>query len=66
MIEATILRAFQEAGFEFDASVDPYRIRFDDEKSRRSPAFREIWNLDFPLEKLSIRRQNARVGWINQ
>jgi hypothetical protein len=66
MIEGNIWGAFQEAGLEFDASVEPYRIRFDEEKLRRSPRFEEIWHLDFPLEKLSTRRQNARFSWINQ
>jgi hypothetical protein len=58
--------AFQEAGFEFDGSIWPYRIRFDEEKLRKSPPSQEIWNLDFPLEKLSTRRRNAGFGWINQ
>jgi hypothetical protein len=66
MVEANIWRAFQQAGFEFEVGADPYRLRFDKEKLRASPAFREIWSLDFPLEKLSTRRQNARFGWINK
>jgi hypothetical protein len=66
MIEVNIWAAFQQAGFEFDVSREPYRLRFDREKLRSSPAFQEIWSLDFPLEKLSVRRQQTRFGWINQ
>jgi hypothetical protein len=32
IIEANIWGAFQEAGFYFDVSIEPYRIRFDEEK----------------------------------
>jgi hypothetical protein len=65
-MEANIWGAFQEAGFEFDASVEICRVGFDAEKLRRSPTFQEICNLDFSLEKLSTRRQNARFGWITE
>jgi hypothetical protein len=66
MIETNIWAAFQPEGFEFDVNREPYRLRFDEEKLRSRPAFQEIWSLDFPLEKLSVRRQPARFGWINQ
>jgi hypothetical protein len=65
MIEPNIWRAFQEAGLGFDTSSEPYRIRFSEEKLRSTPGFQEIWSFDFPLEKLSPRRQNATFGWIN-
>jgi hypothetical protein len=43
------------------------RIAFDsEEKLRITPGFQEIWSLDFPLEKLSPRRQNAKFRWINR
>jgi hypothetical protein len=66
MVEANIWGTFQQAGFEFEVGAEPYRLRFGDDKSRASPAFREIWSLDFPVEKLSVRRRNARFGWINK
>jgi hypothetical protein len=62
MIEANIWGAFQEAGLEFDTSREPYRLRFNEEKLRRSPGFQEIWALDFSFEKLSTHRQRARFG----
>jgi hypothetical protein len=66
MIEVNIWGAFQRAGFEFDVSVKSYRLRFDDDKLRVRQAFQEIWSLDFPLENLSIRRQQTRFGWVNK
>jgi hypothetical protein len=66
MIEANIWAALHKVGFEFDTSRDPYRLRFNQEKTRRSPGFQEIWVLGFPFEKLSTRLQEARPGWINQ
>jgi hypothetical protein len=66
MIEQNIWGAFQEAGLGFNTSSEPYRIRFSEEKLRSTPGFQEIWSLDFPLEKLSPIRQNAKLGWINR
>jgi hypothetical protein len=39
MIEANIWGSFQEAGFEFETSSGPYRIRFDKDKLRKTRAF---------------------------
>jgi hypothetical protein len=66
MIEPNIWGAFHEAGFEFDTSTEPYRLVFHEEKLRKTPPFQEIWSIDFPLEKLSPRRQTAKFGWIKQ
>jgi hypothetical protein len=62
MIEANIWGAFQEMGFEFNTSREPYQLRFTEEKLRRSPGFHEIWVLEFPFEK---HRQRVRFGWIH-
>jgi hypothetical protein len=62
VIEANIWGAFQEMGFEFDITRDPYRLRFIEEKLRRSPGFQEIWALDFFFEKLPTRRQRTESG----
>jgi hypothetical protein len=65
MIEANIWSALQEAGFSCEVSIEPYRIRFDAEKLLRTQTFKKK-GLDFPLEKLTVRRQAARFGWINK
>jgi hypothetical protein len=66
MIESNIWGAFQETGFYFDMSIEPYRIQFDEEKLRRIAAFQEIWVLDFALEKRTPRGQAAKFGWISK
>jgi hypothetical protein len=64
MIEPNICGSFKKAGFEFDAGAEPYRIRSDEEKLRKTQAFQKIWSLNCPLEKLSARRRNVKFGWI--
>jgi hypothetical protein len=66
MVEVNIWGAFREAEFQFEISVEPYRLLLHAEILRATPAFREMWSLDVPLEKLSVRRRNARFGWINR
>jgi hypothetical protein len=66
IIEPNIWGAFHEAGFEFDTRTEPDHLGFHEEKLRKTPAFQEISSLDFPLEKLSRRRQTAKFGWINE
>jgi hypothetical protein len=66
MIEANIWGAFQELGFEFYTSREPYRLSFNEEKLRRSPRCPEISSLDFPFERLSTGRPGRRFDWIGQ
>jgi hypothetical protein len=65
LTEPNIWGAFQEAGFEFDPSTEPYRLAFNEEKCGSTAGFREIWSRGFPVENLSARRQNSMVGWID-
>jgi hypothetical protein len=65
-IDTNSCDGFQEAVFEFDTSAEPYRLQFDEEKLRKTPAFQLIWSLDFPLEKLSARCRSAKFRWISK
>jgi hypothetical protein len=42
------------------------RLSFNEITLRESDGFRELWNMDFALENLSVRRRNARFGWVNR
>jgi hypothetical protein len=53
MTEPSIWGAFQEAGFEFDTSTEPYCLVLDEEKCQNTGECQEIWSRDFPLENLS-------------
>jgi hypothetical protein len=66
MIESNIWGAFQEAGFYFDVSIEPYRVRFDEEKRRRTAVLQEILALDFALGNRTPRGQAAKFGWISK
>jgi hypothetical protein len=64
MIEANIWSAFQKAWFYFDAWIEPYRIRFDGEKRRRTPAFREILGIGLPAGKTHAPKTSRKV-WMD-
>jgi hypothetical protein len=68
MVEPNIWGVFRAIRFEFefDTEVEPYRLLFKEEKLRQSADFRELRSIEFPLDQLSSRRQNARFEWINK
>jgi hypothetical protein len=42
------------------------RLSFNEITLRESEGFKELWDMDFPLENLSVRRRNARFKWVNR
>jgi hypothetical protein len=42
------------------------RVSFSEITRRESEGFRELWDMDFPLENLSVRPRTAPFGWINR
>jgi hypothetical protein len=38
----------------------------DEEEIRTAPDFREIWERNFPIDRLSARRRNQKWGRLNQ
>jgi hypothetical protein len=65
-IEVNIQSSFQEVGFEFGTTREPYRLPFTEGKARISPDFQDIEALEFRLEKLTTRRPKVRFRWIHQ
>jgi hypothetical protein len=62
----TIRGSFQHAGFTYEpVPGGAYTLGFDENKARESPAFREVWDIDFPIGMMSTRRRNVRWGFIN-
>jgi hypothetical protein len=55
-----IWAAFQATGVTFDTESIPCRIVFHQEKLREAKEPVELWNLDYPLQPLTPRRQNAQ------
>jgi hypothetical protein len=55
LIEPNIWSIFPDTGFEFDTSAEPYCLRVNEEKLRKTRAFPETRPLEFAQEKLSTR-----------
>jgi hypothetical protein len=57
---------FQHAGFtDVKDQNGMYTLGFNEKKVRSSPAFKEAWDIHFPIEGLSARRQTSRWGFLN-
>jgi hypothetical protein len=50
----------------FDTESIPYWIVFHQEKLKEAKELVELWNLDYPLQLLTARRQNVQFGWTNK
>jgi hypothetical protein len=66
IIELHIWEAFAAIGFTPDIEQSPCGLLLDEQKRRQSPGLMELWENDRSLESLSKRRQNAKLGWINE
>jgi transposase len=64
---STVRGSFIRAGFIYVRRADgTYSLGFDEGKIRAAPEFREVWDIDFPMHKLSTRRRNSRWGFLNE
>jgi hypothetical protein len=62
----TIRGSFGRAGIVcVMTSNQTYVIGFDETRVRESPGFREVWDIDFPLARVSSRRQSSHWGFLN-
>jgi hypothetical protein len=66
MIDTNIWETFRGIGLSFHDIDDLRHVLFGEATLRKSPRFRELWMIDYPLEKLSVRFRNAKLGWINK
>ena len=66
MTDANIWGAFRGIGITYEMVNGVQRVSFSEMKLRESVGFRELWDIDFPLEGLSVRRQRSKFGWINR
>jgi hypothetical protein len=62
----TITGSFKKVGILINATETPHTLIFDETKMRNSDSFLELWNINFPFEKLSSRRQAANFGFLNE
>jgi hypothetical protein len=61
----TIRSSFKKAGLYPDIGTRPFTVRFDEDKLRSNPGFRELWERNISIEELSRRRQLHPFGMIN-
>jgi hypothetical protein len=66
MIDVNILGAFRKIGLTFHVVGNITRVHFDEIRLRESPGFRELWDINYPPENLTVWRRNAQFGWINK
>jgi hypothetical protein len=63
---STIRGCCQYAGFTYQRDEHGmHTLGFDEAKARSLPGFREVWDINFPIEGLSARRQSSRWGYLN-
>jgi hypothetical protein len=61
-----IRRRFARTGFSYNTGTAPDILEFSKERMIESAGLRQVWGFEVSLEKLSMRRQNARFGFINE
>lgn len=64
---STIIRSsFKRAGFDYVNKGGLNYLQLNRTKIENSENFKEIWNFNYPEEKLTTRRRNQKWGWINK
>jgi hypothetical protein len=66
MTDTNIWRAFRGIGVQYGMVDDVQRLSFSEITLRESEGLRKLWDMDLPLENLSVRRRNARFRWVNR
>jgi hypothetical protein len=66
MIEPNVWGAFRGIGVKYSVVDAVERASFDEMTLRETEGLRELWAIDFPLTKLSPRRQSCKFGQINE
>jgi hypothetical protein len=58
--------SFVRAGSSYSIGAIPYVLEFSRERMIESAGSRQVWEFDIPLESLSMRRQKAQFGFVNE
>jgi hypothetical protein len=62
----TVRGSFARAGFTYDKNPDGADVMgFNEQKIRDSAEFRELWEINCPLEAVSVRQRPNRWGFLN-
>ena len=63
---STIRSSFAKAGFVYYQKDEMNYLHLNRSKIENTKEFKEIWDINYPLEELSTRRKNQPRGWINK
>lgn len=62
----TIRSSFKKAGFDYYQKDGKNYLKLNRSKIENSGNFKEVWNINYPEEKLSPRRRAQKRGWLNK
>jgi hypothetical protein len=66
LVPDNVRSSFRQIGLRYGIDTSPYVLLFEEHVLRQSPGFTSLWQIDYPLEKLSRRRRNIPFGWVNK
>jgi hypothetical protein len=66
MTDTTRWRAFRDIGILEGIVAGMQRVSFSERTLRERKGFRELWDMDFPLENLSVRHRTTPFEWMNR
>jgi hypothetical protein len=65
-ISSTVWGSVIHAGFIYETTPDGgYTLEFNETKGRDLSGFKEVWNIDFPIDMLSPRPRDTLWGFLN-
>ena len=62
----TIRSSFMKTGFEYFTKNNKLYLKMNKSKIQNSIEFKEIWNHNYSLDDMSMRRKSIKFGWINR
>jgi hypothetical protein len=58
--------SWEKAGFGFERRDRTTYLSVLEARIRESPEFAEVWGIDYPEERLTLRRRQQPWGWVNE
>jgi hypothetical protein len=65
LVPNNVRSSFRQIILRYGIDTSPYVLLFEEHVLRQSPGFTSLWQIDYPLDKLSGRR-NTPFGWVNK
>jgi hypothetical protein len=62
LVPDNVRSSFKQIGLRYGIDTSLYVLLFEEHLLRQSPGFTSLWQIDYPLKKLSGRRRNTPFG----